>query len=113
MEEILKRPKDVMEFLQILFLSDRKSGQILEILEKKYGILLDKEEETEMIKMCSFSDALIEKSEIKGETRGKAESVFQLVKNHIASNVEQAMDMLSIDPSSRVDIIKILEKKKV
>ncbi len=109
MEEILKRPKDVMEFLQILFLSNRKSEQILEILEKKYGILLDKEEETEMIKMCSFSDALIEKSEIKG----KADSVFQLIKNHVASNVEQAMDMLSIDPSSRVDIIKILEKKTV
>ena len=30
--------------------------------------------------MCSFSDALIEKSEIKGETRGKAESVFQFIK---------------------------------
>ncbi len=109
MEEILKRPKDVMEFLQILFLSNRKSEHILEILEKKYGILLEKEEETEMIKMCSFSDALIEKSEIKG----KADSVFQLIKNHVASNVEQAMDMLSIDPSSRVDIIKILEKKMV
>ena len=125
MEEILKRPKDVMEFLQILFLSNRKSEQILEILEKKYGILLDKEEETEMIKMCSFSDALIEKSELRGEIKGesrgtikgilqgKADSVFQLIKNHVASNVEQAMDMLSIDPSSRVDIIKILEKKMI
>ena len=75
--------------------------------------------------MCSFSDALIEKSELRGEIKGesrgtikgilqgKADSVFQLIKNHVASNVEQAMDMLSIDPSSRVDIIKILEKKMI
>ena len=77
--------------------------------------------------MCTFSEALIEKSELRGELRGeikgeakgtikgilqgKADSVLQLVKNHIASNIEQAMDMLSVEPSSREDIMKILEKK--
>ncbi|WP_317395573.1 hypothetical protein [Faecalicoccus pleomorphus] len=55
--------------------------------------------------MCTFSEALIE----KGELRGTANSILQLVKNHIASNVEQAMDMLSVEPSSREDIMKFLE----
>lgn len=115
MEEILKRPKDVMEFLQILFLSNRKVEQIIEILEKKYDILLEREEESEMKKMCTFSDALILKGEIRGEVKGEAKgtanSVLQLVKNRIASNIEQAMDMLSVEPSSREDIMKILENK--
>lgn len=69
--------------------------------------------------MCTFSEALIEKGELRGETKGtikgilqgKANSVLQLVKNHIASNIEQAMDILSVEPSSREDIMKILEQK--
>ncbi len=104
-----------MEFIQLIFLSNRKAEQILEILEKKYDILLEKEEEKEVRKMCTFSEALIEKGELRGELRGEikgmAKSVLQLVKNHIASNVEQAMDMLSVEPSSREDIMKILEQK--
>ena len=104
-----------MEFIQLIFLSNRKAEQILEILEKKYNILLEKEEEKEIRKMCTFSEALIEKSELRGEIRGEikgmAKGVLQLVKNHIASNIEQAMDMLSVEPSSREDIMKILEQK--
>ncbi len=104
-----------MEFIQLIFLSNRKAEQILEILEKKYDILLEKEEEKEVRKMCTFSEALIEKGELRGELRGEikgmAKSVLQLVKNHIATNVEQAMDMLSVEPSSREDIMKILEQK--
>ena len=104
-----------MEFIQLIFLSNRKAEQILEVLEKKYDILLEKEEEKEVRKMCTFSEALIEKGELRGELRGEikgmAKSVLQLVKNHIATNVEQAMDMLSVEPSSREDIMKILEQK--
>ena len=112
-----------MEFIQLIFLSNRKAEQILEILEKKYDILLEKEEEKEVRKMCTFSEALIEKSELRGELRGEvkgeirgeikgmAKGVLQLAKNHIASNIEQAMDMLSVEPSSREDIMKILDQK--
>ena len=96
-----------MEFIQLIFLSNRKAEQILEILEKKYDILLEQEEEKEVRKMCTFSEALIEKSEL----RGKANSVLQLVKNHIASNIEQAMDMLSVDEKMRSDIERILENR--
>ena len=108
-----------MEFIQLIFLSNRKAEQILEILEKKYDILLEKEEEEEVRKMCTFSEALIEKGELRGETKGtikgilqgKADSVLQLVKNHIASNIEQAMDMLSVDEKMRSDIERILENR--
>ncbi|MDY4278455.1 MAG: hypothetical protein SOX68_05825 [Faecalicoccus sp.] len=69
--------------------------------------------------MCTFSEALIEKGELRGETKGtikgilqgKADSVLQLVKNHIASNIEQAMDMLSVDEKMRSDIERILENR--
>ena len=108
-----------MEFIQLIFLSNRKAEQILEILEKKYDILLEKEEEEEVRKMCTFSEALIEKGELRGETKGtikgilqgKADSVLQLVKNHIATNVEQAMDMLSVDEKMRSDIERILANR--
>lgn len=108
-----------MEFIQLIFLSNRKAEQILEILEKKYDILLEKEEEEEVRKMCTFSEALIEKGELRGETKGtikgilqgKADSVLQLFKNHIASNIEQAMDMLSVDEKMRSDIERILENR--
>ncbi|WP_294689165.1 hypothetical protein, partial [uncultured Faecalicoccus sp.] len=61
----------------------------------------------------------IEKGELRGETKGtikgilqgKADSVLQLVKNHIASNIEQAMDMLSVDEKMRSDIERILENR--
>ncbi|WP_438359882.1 hypothetical protein, partial [Faecalicoccus pleomorphus] len=103
----------------LIFLSNRKAEQILEILEKKYDTLLEKEEEEEVRKMCTFSEALIEKGELRGETKGtikgilqgKADSVLQLVKNHIASNIEQAMDMLSVDEKMRSDIERILENR--
>ena len=69
--------------------------------------------------MCTFSEALIEKGELRGEAKGtikgilqgKADSVLQLVKNHIASNIEQAMDMLSVDEKMRSDIERILENR--
>ena len=69
--------------------------------------------------MCTFSEALIEKGELRGETKGtikgilqgKADSVLQLVKNHIAFNIEQAMDMLSVDEKMRSDIERILENR--
>lgn len=40
-----------------------------------------------------------------------AKGVLQLVKNHIAINVEQTMDMLSVDEKMRSDIERILENR--
>ncbi|WP_279074605.1 hypothetical protein [Faecalicoccus pleomorphus] len=43
----------------------------------------------------------------RDEIKGMAKSVLQLVKNHIAINVEQAMDMLSVDEKMHSDIERI------
>ena len=103
MEEILSSEKGVMEYLEILFLSQRSYEQRIEILEKKYGIML--KEESEMRKMCTFSDAIWE----KGKDEGIRRSVINLMKNHVTSNIEEAMDLLGVEASLRPAILKSLQ----
>lgn len=103
MEEILSSEKSVMEYLEILFLSQRSYEQRIEILEKKYGIML--KEESEMRKMCTFSDAIWE----KGKDEGIRRSVINLMKNHVTSNIEKAMDLLGVEASLRPAILKSLQ----
>ncbi len=103
MEEILSSEKSVMEYLEILFLSQRSYEQRIEILEKKYGIML--KEESEMRKMCTFSDAIWE----KGKDEGIRRSVINLMKNHVTSNIEEAMDLLGVEASLRPAILKSLQ----
>ncbi|MDB7983787.1 hypothetical protein [Faecalicoccus pleomorphus] len=103
MEEILSSEKSVMEYLEILFLSQRSYEQRIEILEKKYGIML--KEESEMRKMCTFSDVIWE----KGKDEGIRRSVINLMKNHVTSNIEEAMDLLGVEASLRPAILKSLQ----
>ena len=105
MEEILSSEKSVMEYLEILFLSQRSYEQRIEILEKKYGILLEKETESEMRKMCTFSDAIWG----KGKDEGIRRSVINLMKNHVTSNIEEAMDLLGVEASLRPAILKSIQ----
>lgn len=127
MEEILSDEKSIMEYLEILFLSQRSYEQRIEILEKKYGIMF--KEESEMRKMCTFSDAIwekgIEKGEEKGISIGREEgqkhgvkigfnegirrSVMNLMKNHVTSNIEEAMDLLGVETSLRPAILKSIQ----
>ena len=119
--------KSVMEYLEILFLSQRSYEQRIEILEKKYGIMF--KEESEMRKMCTFSDTIwekgIEKGEEKGISIGREEgqkhvvkigfnegirrSVMNLMKNHVTSNIEEAMDLLGVETSLRPAILKSIQ----
>ena len=78
-----------MEFIQLIFLSNRKAEQILEILEKKYDILLEKEEEKKVRKMCTFSEALIEKGELRGEIKGEAKGTIKGILQGKADSVLQ------------------------
>ena len=107
MEEILGSEKSVMEYLEILFLSQRSYEQRIEILEKKYGIML--KEESEMRKMCTFSDAIWEKGIDEGMERGICKSVINLMKNHVTSNIEEAMDLLGVEASLRPVILKSIQ----
>ncbi len=107
MEEILSGEKSIMEYLEILFLSQRSYEQRIEILEKKYGIMF--KEESEMRKMCTFSDAIWEKGIDEGIERGICISVINLMKNHVTSNIEEAMDLLGVETSLRPDILKSIQ----
>lgn len=118
--------KSIMEYLEILFLSQRSYEQRIEILEKKYGIMF---KESEMRKMCTFSDEIwekgIEKGEEKGISIGREEgqkhgvkigfnegirrSVMNLMKNHVTSNIEEAMDLLGVETSLRPAILKSIQ----
>ena len=121
MEEILSSEKSVMEYLEILFLSQRSYEQRIEILEKKYGILLEKETESEMRKMCTFSDAIWEKGIEKGRDEGmervikegslitSINNVQNLIKKHVVSNIEEAMDLLGVEASLRPAILKSIQ----
>ena len=107
MEEILGGEKSVMAYLEILFLSQRSYKQRIEILEKKYGIIF--KEESEMRKMCTFSDAIWEKGIDEGIERGICISVINLMKNHVTSNIEEAMDLLGVEASLRPTILKSIQ----
>lgn len=99
--------KSIMEYLEILFLSQRSYEQRIEILEKKYGIMF--KEESEMRKMCTFSDAIWEKGIDEGIERGICISVINLMKNHVTSNIEEAMDLLGVEASLRPAILKSIQ----
>lgn len=99
--------KSIMEYLEILFLSQRSYKQRIEILEKKYGIIF--KEESEMRKMCTFSDAIWEKGIDEGIERGICISVINLMKNHVTSNIEEAMDLLGVEASLRPAILKSIQ----
>ncbi len=99
--------KSIMEYLEILFLSQRSYEQRIEILEKKYGIIF--KEESEMRKMCTFSDAIWEKGIDEGIERGICISVINLMKNHVTSNIEEAMDLLGVEASLRPAILKSIQ----
>lgn len=83
--------------------------------------------------MCTFSDAIwekgIEKGEEKGISIGREEgikedrkhgvkigfnegirrSVMNLMKNHVTSNIEEAMDLLGVEASLRPAILKSIQ----
>ena len=115
MEEILSDEKSIMEYLEILFLSQKSYEQRIEILEKKYGIMIN--EESEMRKMCTFSDAIWEKGIDEGMERGIKEgslitsinNVQNLIKKHVVSNIEEAMDLLGVEASLRPAILKSIQ----
>ncbi|MDY4277950.1 MAG: hypothetical protein SOX68_03240 [Faecalicoccus sp.] len=55
--------------------------------------------------MCTFSDAIWE----KGKDEGIRRSVINLMKNHVTSNIEEAMDLLGVEASLRPAILKSIQ----
>lgn len=120
MDEILKCPKNIMEFLSLLFLSDRDYDQIIQILEIKYGILLSKEDKEEIKDMCTFSQGAYLAWKEYGEKKGRAEghksgeldalvqSISLLLKSGTISDIQQAFSILQIKEELQPKILKRL-----
>lgn len=117
MEEILDGEKNVMEYLELLFISKREYEQRKEILLKKYGIMLKEKEESEMRRMCTFSDAVWERGRNEGIETGREEGILSnsikniqnLIRNHVVSSIEEAMDLLGVEPSLRPSILQSIQ----
>ena len=87
-------------------------------LEKKYGILMTKEMEKEVDRMCNLSqifvDKGIERGLVLGESKGKEESNVACVRSlskHLSINYEEAMDLLEIEEALRPSILRLLTEE--
>lgn len=109
MEEILDGEKNVMEYLELLFISKREYEQRKEILLKKYGIILKEEEESEMRRMCTFSDAVWERGRDEGILSNSIKNIQNLIRNHVVSSIEEAMDLLGVEASLRPSILQSIQ----
>ena len=88
-------------------------------LEKKYGILMTKEMEKEVDRMCNLSqifvDKGIERGLVLGESKGKEESNVACVRSlskHLSIRYEEAMDLLEIEEALRPSVMERLHHPK-
>ena len=87
-------------------------------LEEKYGILMTKEMEKEVDRMCNLSqifvDKGIERGLVLGESKGKEESNVACVRSlskHLSIRYEEAMDLLEIEEALRPSILRLLTEE--
>ena len=102
MEEILDGEKNVMEYLELLFISKRE-------YEQRKEILLKKEVESEMRRMCTFSDAVWERGKNEGIFANSIKNIQNLIQNHVVSSIEEAMDLLGVEASLRPSILQSIQ----
>ena len=87
-------------------------------LAEKYGILMTKEMEKEVDRMCNLSqifvDKGIERGLVLGESKGKEESNVACVRSlskHLSIRYEEAMDLLEIEEALRPSILRLLTEE--
>ena len=95
-------------------------------LEEKYGILMTKEMEKEVDRMCNLSQIFVdkgiamgevsgmEKGLVLGESKGKEESNVACVRSlskHLSIRYEEAMDLLEIEEALRPSILRLLREE--
>ena len=99
--------------------------------EEKYGILMTKEMEKEVDRMCNLSqifvDKGIERGLVLGESKGKAEgraegrlegkeesnvACVRSLSKHLSINYEEAMDLLEIEEALRPSVMERLHHPK-
>ena len=98
--------------------------------EEKYGILMTKEMEKEVDRMCNLSqifvDKGIERGLVLGESKGKAEgraegrlegkeesnvACVRSLSKHLSIRYEEAMDLLEIEEALRPSILRLLTEE--
>ena len=87
-------------------------------LAEKYGILMTKEMEKEVDRMCNLSQIFIDKGMgnglLLGESKGKEESNVACVRSlskHLSIRYEEAMDLLEIEEALRPSILRLLTEE--
>ena len=132
LEEILNSPKNIMELLSILFLSNRDYDQIIQILERKYDILLSKEDKEEIKDMCTFGHGAYlawteygmkqgrkegrkqgrKQGRIEGHKSGELDNLVQnislLLKSGTISDIQQAFSILRVKKEMQSKVLKRL-----
>ena len=102
----------LLEFLNIVFVSDLEAEKKKKILMKDYGIEMTQTLDEEVERMCNLSQGILEKGEKKGLIEGKialAKGVKALIEKKKMS-LEEAFDLLDVDESFKPGIIEILKK---
>lgn len=109
----MNRPKDIIEFLSLLFLSDRGFDDVRVILQEKYGIVLTDELEMEVEKMCTFSEGAFLVWQERGLEEGKLETLVKnitcLIESGTISNVQQAFSILHVDKELQAKVLQHLQ----
>lgn len=117
LEEIMNRPKDIMEFLFLLFLSNREFDEIRLILEKKYDIVVTEELKTEVEKMCTFSEGAflawqergLEQGLEKGKVETLVDNISSLLESGLISDVQQAFSILHVKKDLQSKVLQHLQ----
>ena len=96
-------------------------------LAEKYGILMTKEMEKEVDRMCNLSQIFVDKGiekglvlgESKGRTEGRLEgkeesnvACVRSLSKHLSINYEEAMDLLEIEEALRPSVMERLHHPK-
>ncbi|MCI6378973.1 MAG: hypothetical protein SO150_04360 [Faecalicoccus sp.] len=113
----MNRPKDIMEFLFLLFLSNREFDEIRLILEKKYDIVVTEELKTEVEKMCTFSEGAflawqergLEQGLEKGKVETLVDNISSLLESGLISDVQQAFSILHVKKDLQSKVLQHLQ----
>ena len=84
-------------------------------LEEKYGILMTKEREKEVDRMCNLSQIFVDKGIAMGENKGKEESNVACVRSlskHLSIRYEEPMYLLEIEEALRPSVMERLHHPK-
>ena len=103
----------LLEFLNIVFVSNLEAEKKKKILMKDYGIEMTQTLDEEVERMCNLSQGILEKGEKKGLIEGKIEESAKDVKALIRKknmSLDEVFDLLDVDESFKPEIIEILKK---